>query len=73
MGDPHPDMMGHPGTGFVGLWIFGRRYRTGVRTGEVGDKKLYSSGSINPLLLRCVRRVSTWAATSGVVSKSISL
>ena len=52
MGEPHPDMMGRPGTGFVGLWILGRRYRTGVRTGEVGDKKLYSSGSINPLLLR---------------------
>ena len=73
MGEPHPDMMGRPGTGFVGSWILGRRHRTGMWTGEVGDKKLSSLGSSNLLLLRCVRKVSTWAATSGVVSKLISL
>ena len=73
MGEPHPDIIGRPGVGVVGLWILGSRYKTGVRTGWAGDRKLYSSGSIRPLLLRWVRNVSTWAATSGVVSDVISL
>ena len=36
MGEPHPDMIGRPGVGFVGLWILGSRYRIRVWTGEVG-------------------------------------
>ena len=46
MGEPHPDMMGRPGTGFVGLWILGRRYRTGVRRGEVGIKSCIHRGQL---------------------------